>query len=172
MKLPIRATIVLSLTLGGLLGASASAATPSVKIIQGAAYGFDGVSAIGSNGTHVWVANSGNSSVTEINANTGAEENLLDGSKYDFDGPAHLSDDGTHVWVANETGNSVTEVNATTGALVRVIQGSSYKLHGTSLITSDGKDVWICEPAWHDARRSERHFRQLRKGRQGLLILP
>ncbi len=127
MKFPIRSTIALMLTVSGLVGfAGTSGATPMVKIIQGKAYGFDSVTAIGSNGAHVWVANSEGNSVTEIDASTGAKVNLFRNSNWGFDGPAHLSDDWTHVWVANDAGNSVTELNATTGDLVRVIKGSSY----------------------------------------------
>ena len=145
MKFPIRATIALALTLSGLLGVvGAGAATSSlVKIVQGKAYGFNAVTAIGSNGANVWVANSGGNSVTEIDASTGAKLNVFKKAKFGFDGPSRLSDDWTHVWVANDAGNSVTELNAITGALVRVIKGSTYKLHGTGQIASNGIDVWI-----------------------------
>jgi len=72
MKFRIRATIALTLALSGLLGAvSASAATSSlVKVVQGKSYGFNAVTAIGSNGANVWVANSAGNSVTELDAST------------------------------------------------------------------------------------------------------
>ena len=50
-----------------------------------------------SDGTHVWVANFGGNSVTEINASTGAVvRTIAVGSR-----PDGVSSDGTHVWVAN-----------------------------------------------------------------------
>ena len=71
-----------------------------VQVISGSSYGFDGPDAISSDGTHVWVANSGNS-VTELSASTGALVQVISGSGYGFDAPEAISSDGTDVWVAN-----------------------------------------------------------------------
>jgi hypothetical protein len=86
--------------------------------------GFNGAVAVSSDGTHVWVANSGaNGSVTELDAATGAFVRVISGYGK---APTGISSDGTHVWVANEGSNSVTELDAATGALVRVTTGSPY----------------------------------------------
>jgi len=60
--------------------------------------------------THVWAANGGGNSVTELDAATGALVRVITGTKYRFNGPYGISSDGTHVWVANESGDSVTEL--------------------------------------------------------------
>ena len=134
MKRHLRASIAAAVVLSGLVGAvSADAASgPTVKIVQGKSYGFNAVTAIGSNGANVWVANSAGNSVTELDASTGAKVSLLKSKKFGFVGPARLSDDGTHVWVANDAGYSVIELHGLDGrGLVSVIKGSTYKLHGT-----------------------------------------
>ncbi len=61
-----------------------------------------------SDGAHVWVANEGSGTVTEINANTGTVAKTISG----FSSPIGVSSDGAHVWVANEGSNSVSEINA------------------------------------------------------------
>src|ERR1039458_10053093 len=98
MKFPLRATIAFALTLSGLVGAVNASATsaPTVKIVQGNAYGFNAVSDVGSNGAHVFAVNSAGNSVTELDASTGNVVNLFKNRKFGFDGPAHLSDDWTN----------------------------------------------------------------------------
>jgi hypothetical protein len=95
-----------------------------------------------SDGTHVWAANSFGSSVTELDAATGALVQVISGSSDGFSHPDAISSDGTHVWVANR-GDSVTELSAATGALVQVISGSSYGFDEPDAIASDGTDVWV-----------------------------
>ena len=123
MKFRIRATIALTLALSGLLGAvSASAATSSlVKVVQGKSYGFNAVTAIGSNGANVWVANSAGNSVTELNSGTLSLVARLQGPAYKFETPTGAVIEGTDLWVTNEAGDSVTEVDTTTGTPVRVV---------------------------------------------------
>jgi hypothetical protein len=64
--------------------------------------------AVSSDGTHVWVANEVGSSLTEINASTGA----VGGGFAVGSDPDGVSSDGTHVWLANDGDNIVTEINA------------------------------------------------------------
>src|SRR5579863_3673421 len=109
MKISTRAAIAVLLTLSGLTAVvSASAATgQATAVMKGAAYGFDADTAIASNGTTVWVANSAGNSVAELSATNHSRLNLFKNSKFGFDGPNRLSDDGTDLWVANSAGNSV-----------------------------------------------------------------
>ncbi len=93
--------------------------------VQVLGWGFGQPDAVSSDGTHVWVANGGGKSVTELSASTGALLQVIKGSSYGFDAPSAISSDGTDVWVANSQSNSVTELSASTGALVQVISGSS-----------------------------------------------
>jgi hypothetical protein len=85
-----------------------SAATGAlIKVISGPSYGFNGPDAVFSDGTHVWVANSGGS-VTELSEATGALVQVVSGSRYGFNYPAAVSSDRTDVWVTNLEGQSVT----------------------------------------------------------------
>ena len=68
-------------------------------MLKGSSYGFDGDTAMVSNGKVLWVANSAGNSVTEIDAATGAKVNLFKNAKFGFEGPNQLSDDGTDLWV-------------------------------------------------------------------------
>jgi hypothetical protein len=72
--------------------------------------GFNGPAGITSDATHVWVANRGGPSVTELNASTGAVVQVLTGSSYGCNYPAAIASDGTQV--ANEHQSSVTELPA------------------------------------------------------------
>jgi uncharacterized repeat protein (TIGR02543 family) len=94
--------------------------------------GPDGIS---SDATHVWVANYGGNSVTELNASSGsAVQTIGVGS-----GPHAVSSDGTHVWVANNGSNTVTELNASDGSAVQTIGVGSYPV----AVSSDGTHVWV-----------------------------
>jgi DNA-binding beta-propeller fold protein YncE len=66
-----------------------------------AAYGFDAPFSIASDGTHVWVGNLDNNTVTEINATTGAPFAVLSGASYGFDIPRSIAVHGNRVWVTN-----------------------------------------------------------------------
>jgi prepilin-type N-terminal cleavage/methylation domain-containing protein len=95
---------------------------------------------VASDGTHVWVANTGYfdtpGTVTEIDAATGG----VIGSPIPVGvNPEGVAVDGTHVWVANIYDNTVTELNASDGSLVRTITVGT----GPYGITADGTHVWV-----------------------------
>ena len=78
-----------------------------------------------SDGTHVWVANSNDGTVSEIDASTGTVVNTITvGSD-----PVGVSSDGIHVWVTNSgiggTGDTVSEIDASTGTVVKTIKVGS-----------------------------------------------
>ena len=111
-------------------------------------WGFNGPNAIAAAGAHLWVANNGGNSVTELSASTGAVVKVLSGPSYGFNGPNAIAVGGGHVWVANfgNSGNStVTELSASTGAVVKVLSGPSYGFHfnGSSTIAVGGGHVWV-----------------------------
>ena len=112
-----------------------------VQVLTGSSYGFNYPDAISSDGTHVWAANYGGDSVTELNATTGALVQVISASGDGFRHPDAVSSDGTHVWVANSD-DSVTELNAATGA-GQVISGSRYGFDEPDAIASNGTDVWV-----------------------------
>ena len=91
---------------------------------------------VSSDGTHVWVANSGSGTVSELDASTGAVvQTITVGSE-----PVGVSSDGTHVWVTNAASSgTVTELDASTGAVVQTITVGSFP----EAVSSDGTHVWV-----------------------------
>ena len=63
---------------------------------------------ITSDGTHVWVANNGNNTVSEIDASTHSVISTISVGSL----PYGITSDGTHVWVANNGNNAVSEIDA------------------------------------------------------------
>jgi hypothetical protein len=117
-----------------------------VQVLSGAPYGqygFNDPTAMASDGSHLWIANSEGNSLTEVDESTGALVQVLTGSQYGFTTPTGLASDGTHLWVANENGNSVTEIDESTGALVQVLTGSQYGFTEPWAMASDGTHLWI-----------------------------
>ena len=90
---------------------------------------------ITSDGTHVWVANNGNNSVSEIDASTGIVISTISVGSL----PCGITSDGTHVWVANNGNNTVSEIDASTHSVISTISVGSHP-YG---ITSDGTHVWV-----------------------------
>ncbi len=90
--------------------------------------------AISSDGTDVWVANSGSNSVSEIQASTGTVVNTISVGI----APSGISSDGTDVWVAEGSG-SVSEIQVSTGTVINTILGN-YSNFG---ISSFGGEVWV-----------------------------
>jgi DNA-binding beta-propeller fold protein YncE len=65
---------------------------------------------IAPNGTHIWVTNSGDNTVDELNPD-GSVRGLGAIPVGHF--PHGIASDGTHVWVTNSDDNSVTELTIT-----------------------------------------------------------
>ena len=125
-----------SVTLSSLVGA----ATPSH---------FPNASSISSDGSHVWVADSGSRSqpaqtgaVTEISAANGKIVRIIDAPTDGIINPEVIVSDHTHVWVLNSN-DSITELTAASGALVRVIRAPRYGLRGAYDLVTNGHDVWV-----------------------------
>jgi hypothetical protein len=81
-------------------------------------------------------------SLTELEASTGAVENVISAPAYGFDGPVAPPVDGPDLVVANSYDASLTEVNASTGALARVVSGPSYRSAGPCAMVLRGSCVW------------------------------
>jgi YVTN family beta-propeller protein len=92
----------------------------------------DGIS---SDGTHVWVANYDDGTVSELSATTGALTQTIGVGE----GPWDISSDGTHVWVVNNGDSTVSVVDASTGALAQVVPVGS----NSEGISADGTHVWV-----------------------------
>jgi YVTN family beta-propeller protein len=99
--------------------------------------------AISSDGTHVWVADAGDNSLSEIDASTGTVVNTISVAHPGRGvGLNAVSSDGAHVWVTNGLGGTVTEVSAADGSLVQTIPVPNTG-NGLEGISSDGTDVWV-----------------------------
>jgi len=95
------------------LGSSHPNGEPAITaaVLSGGSYGFSNPLGIASDGTHIWVANAGDYSVTELNGSDGSLVQTLSGSSYGFSGPAGAATQGTQIWVTNSDGNSVTKLS-------------------------------------------------------------
>jgi hypothetical protein len=114
----------------------------SQRVYSGGSYGFNTPIAVASDGTHVWVANDGGNSVTELNASNGSWVRTPSGGRYGFNNPQAVAADGTHVWVANLSG-SVTELNARDGSRVATQSGGRYRFIKPAAVAADGTHVWV-----------------------------
>jgi DNA-binding beta-propeller fold protein YncE len=91
----------------------------------------------------------GESSVTELNAATGKLVKILrghlDGLKFGGGYAVTVASDRTHVWVADADG-SVFEFSAATGTLIKVLHGHRHQFTDPDAITFDGTHVWVTNP--------------------------
>jgi YVTN family beta-propeller protein len=129
-KRTVRVVLAGSLALGGALTAvligGALPASAAATVIQTMPVGTN-PSGVSSDGTHVWVADQGVATVTELNASTGSVVQTIGVGTY----PYSVSSDGTHVWVANQGSNTVTEISIvgftiTTSSLPNATPGVAY----------------------------------------------
>ncbi len=108
-----------------------SAATRVIRTIHVGSYPY-GVS---SDGTHVWVTNQGEDTVSEIEASNGTVIRTIHvGSE-----PLGVSSDGTHVWVTNAGEDTVSEIEVSNGTVIRRIHVGDFPTG----VSSDGTHVWV-----------------------------
>jgi hypothetical protein len=86
-----------------------------VRVLSDPSYAFHSPCVLASDGTHLWVGNSGNgaNSVTELNLSNGKLVRVVSVSTSVAFGVDTYVFDGTHLWVANYLGSSVNELNLT-----------------------------------------------------------
>jgi hypothetical protein len=123
----------------GARGATGASGWPSVFASSG--YDWAEPSGIASDGAHLWIANLGGDSLTEVNVADGSFVRNLHGAAYSLGAPAAVLFDGAHIWVANYTANTLTEINAANGAFIRTAGGAS--LSGPVALAFDGKHIWV-----------------------------
>jgi hypothetical protein len=126
-----------------------------VRVISGPITEFDaalnypmGEDSISSDGTHVWVVNPDNKSVTELDASTGALVRVIPIPGI----PVNVTSNGTNVWVASQWSNdvtldqsagSVTELNAATGAVIETINLSNGETGTPEGMCATGNRIWV-----------------------------
>jgi hypothetical protein len=69
-------------------------------------------------GEHMWVANTGSTTVTELQASTGATVGTFTTGAGPY--PVALAFDGANIWVANAASSTVTKMQASTGTVLGV----------------------------------------------------
>jgi YVTN family beta-propeller protein len=126
--------LVATATVAGCCFGVSSAAAGVIDTI----YIGDSPYAVSSDGTHVWVTNLGEGSVSEIEASSGTVIRTIPVGASAFD----VSSDGTDVWVTSPSAELVTEIDASSGTVVKTIPVGS-RPHG---ISSDGAHVWLTNP--------------------------
>ncbi|BEP11731.1 hypothetical protein acdb102_00420 [Acidothermaceae bacterium B102] len=149
------ATVLPSAAAATSVAAPRPAAAPAVfgsgqyqaTSISDPSYGFNGALSGVFDGAHVWVANQGGNSLTELNASDRSLVRVVSGATYDFDHPWTTAFDGSHIWVTNPDNNTVTEVNASDGSLVRVLSGGSYGFNAPRGIAFDfaTDHLWVTD---------------------------
>jgi hypothetical protein len=130
---------------GSITELSASTGT-LVQVLSGPSFQLDQPGPISSDGVHVWIADFGGNSVSELDAATGAFVRSISVSE-----PSAIASDGADVWVTSleagvqgYNGAGVTEISASTGTVVRAITSG---IGIPVAIASDGTGVWVanCE---------------------------
>jgi hypothetical protein len=109
----------------------------------GHAVDFDAPDSAAVVGKHLFVANGGSNSVTEVNASDGAYVATISGARYRFDTPAAIVAVGTDLFVANSSGNSVTEFRAPGHNHIRTIGGSSDGLSDPIALADSAGDLFV-----------------------------
>lgn len=139
-----------------ILGASGSVAKVAVATGQylgeatGTRFGFDNPTAMVDVGDHIFVANSGSNSVTELDAGDMSVVTILSGpggaAKDPFHAPIAMVTEGGNVWVTNQDGLSVTEISATTGQVVQVVPNVDDYLPSPGAITYGDGYFFVTSP--------------------------
>jgi YVTN family beta-propeller protein len=87
-------------------------------------------------GTHMWVANYGNDTVTKIDASTG---NVVGSFPAGGPGPYLMAYDGRHILVTHADGSTVSSIDPETGAVANTTTVNI----SPSGVAFDGVNVWI-----------------------------
>jgi DNA-binding beta-propeller fold protein YncE len=116
-------------------------------VFSGTHYQFNNPQALASDGSHLFIANAGGNSLTEVNVSDGSLVGIVQGPGYAFSQPEAMVFNGTDLWVANAGGNSVTEIDPSNGNLVRVIQGPSFAFSQPNALVFDGSHLWVASSA-------------------------
>lgn len=88
---------------GGLLPSQLMFGVGAPDVLSAAQYGFNGPAEVAFDGSHLWVTNSGGSTVSEVNPSDGSPVQVLSDPSYGFNNPQGMAFDGRHLWIVNET---------------------------------------------------------------------
>lgn len=117
--------------------------------LSGAPYNFSWPFIITSDGTNVWVPNTGTNAVTKLNLTPTAGSYFA--ASYDnintpgasFNGLRQTLSDGVSIWVISNNTKVITQIDIATGDLVRVLSGPDYQFAGFGLAVVEGGYLWF-----------------------------
>ncbi len=114
--------------------------------IRGAAYAFDDPAALAVTGTHVFVADKGNDSVTEVDATTGKLVRVI--ARQGLSAPDGVAIGGGSVWVADQATSGVTAISAATGQVLgnRTDANATYGFWHPTVMASTGANIYVATP--------------------------
>jgi hypothetical protein len=121
---------------------ASSAAWGAVKAHQ-QSYQFAAPDAASVYGADLFVANGGNSSVTEVNASTGAYVRTISGKGTGLDAPSATVVTGGDLFVANRSNDTVSEFKTSNGQHIRTIFGARYRFSSPIALALDGTDLFV-----------------------------
>ena len=99
-------------------------------------------------GQHIWVANSGDGTATELDAGDGSVVNTYTiGNSASFGGPFGVAFDGTAMWFAT-AGNSVVKLEVSDGTQTEVPVGIE-----PQAVAFDGTNIWVTNFGTSDATK-------------------
>jgi YVTN family beta-propeller protein len=121
--------VLLALGLGVCAGSASAAQTINTTEVGAEP------SSVSSDGTHVWVANGGEGTVSEIDASTATVIHTITVGKE----PAGISSNGSTVWVANHGDGTVSEIDASTAKVIHTITVGK----APAGVSATGSTVWV-----------------------------
>jgi DNA-binding beta-propeller fold protein YncE len=138
----------------------------------GTAASFNTPAGITSDGTNVYVADSGSNKIRQIVISTGVVTTLAGsgsagstnatGTAATFFGPAGVTTDGTNVYVADELGQKIRKIVISTGVVTTLAgsgngyvdaTGTSAKFNAPEGITTDGTNVYVADTGNQSIRK-------------------
>ncbi len=127
--------------LGGFGGGSSVGAVAQLKVSVSVP------SVLAGNSRHLWLANTGTSSVLEFSTPSGSEVRNVGGANYLMDDSDAIVASGAGVWVANASSNTVTEFSSADGHLIRVLRAPTHRLEVPVAIAIAERHVFVLNKA-------------------------
>jgi DNA-binding beta-propeller fold protein YncE len=121
----------------GLCGAAAATSAPRLAVAVSVP------SVLTGNSRHLWLANTGTSSVLELATPSGAELRNVGGTRYRLDDSDAIATAGSAVWVANASSDTVTEFRAADGHLLHVLGAPRYRFEVPIAIAIASHHVFV-----------------------------
>jgi outer membrane protein assembly factor BamB len=116
----------------------------------GGNFGFDNPTSLVDVGNHIFVANSGSNSVTELDARDMRVVRILSGpggaANDPFHTPIGMVAEGGNIWVTNRAGLSVTEFSAATGKVLQVVPNTEDYLPSPGAIAYGDGYLFVASP--------------------------